>query len=282
MTALIRPASFRPLSLTSGPRSLNGWPGLPNFSDPRMTTRTVPGTSKSIHLRKEVMPVFLNLLARINKEVLPLNPGPLDSYEYRPARQGGGLSNHSSGTAIDFRYDVLKADNLTHMTPTQRAKMERILDAYKTPDGHRLFGWGGEWRNGVSRDEMHIEVGQDWQVGRAITPADFTRFTASHHLKPDGTVGAVSPTPPPTTPQPTHATVHLHLLRPGLTNAEVKTLQAALKRHGFDPGPLDGQFGPKTQVAVQRLQRSLGFTGHDADGVPGRTSLRSLGFTVAA
>lgn len=272
---------------SSGPRSLNGWPGIPNWSDSRLTTKTVPGTHKSVHLRKEVMPVFLHLLSRINKEVMPLNDGPLDSYEYREARLGGGLSNHSSGTAIDFRYDKLLADHLTHMTPAQRAKMERILDAYKTPDGHRLFGWGGEWRNGVARDEMHIEVGQDWQVGRAITPSDFTRFTQSHHLRADGTVGnSTTPTPPtpPTTPVPTQQqrVVHLHLLKLGQTNAEVRMLQVALQRRGFDPGPIDGAFGPKTRAAVAAFQRSLGFSGADADGIPGRTSLGKLGYTVRA
>ena len=51
--------------------------------------------------------------------------------------------------------------------------------------------------------------------------------------------------------------VHLHLLRPGLTNAEVKLMQRA-------------------------LQRSLGFTGHDADGVPGKRSLAALGLTALA
>lgn len=291
MTALASTSALATRALTrssSSPRSLNGWPAIRDWSDPRLTTATVPGTRRSVHLRKEVMPVFLNLLARINREVLPLNPGPLDSYEYRPARQGGGLSNHSSGTAIDFRYDVLLADNRTHMTPTQRRTMQRILDDYKTPDGHRLFGWGGEWTDGQSRDEMHLEAGQDWQVGRAITPQDFTRFTQRHHLRPDGTVGqggatpSPTPAPPPSGPVPTQRqrVVHLHLLQLGQVNAEVRALQVALKRRGFDPGPIDGAFGPKTRAAVAAFQRSLGFSGADADGIPGRTSLAALGFTV--
>jgi hypothetical protein len=289
MTALASTSALATRALTrssAGPRSLNGWPGIQDWSDPRLTTATVPGTRKSVHLRREVMPVFLNLLARINKEVLPLNPGPLDSYEDRPARQGGGLSNHSSGTAIDFRYDVLLADNRTHMTPAQRRTMQRILDDYKTPDGHRLFGWGGEWTDGQSRDEMHLEVGQDWQVGRAITPQDFTRFTQGHHLRPDGTVGpggtTPTPAPPPSVPVPTQRqrVAHLHRLQLGQVHAEVRALQVALKRRGFDPGTIDGAFGPKTRAAVAAFQRSLGFSGADADGIPGRTSLSTLGFTV--
>jgi hypothetical protein len=283
MTAIALNGAPRVQSLTASSAgvSLNGWPGIKYSNDHRMAQLTVPGTHKSVLLRKEVLPVFLNLLARINKEVLPLNAGPLDSWEYRAARTGAGLSDHASGTAIDFRYDVLKADHQRHLTPAQRQKMEHILNAYKTPDGHRLFGWGGEWTPGKFCDEMHIEVGQAWQVGRAITPADFTRFAQSHHLRPNGTQ-AVSVVPAPHPPAAPSNRVHLHLLRPGLTNADVKTLQAALKRHGYNPGPLNGHFDATTQAAVKALQRHLGFFGFDADGVPGKKSLATLGLTAAA
>jgi hypothetical protein len=282
MNAVTMPRSLRALtSVRASATSLNGWAAIPDPSDPRMASVRIAG--HTLHLRKEVMPVFLSALRRINAEVLPLAPGPLDSWEYRDARLGGGLSNHASGTAVDFRYDVLRADHQVHMTPAQRRAMERILDSYQTADGHRLFGWGGEWTPGRACDEMHLEVGQRWQVGRAITPGDFTQFVARHHLRPDGTTGPAPVTPPtPHPPTPTAKTVHLHLLRPGQSNAEVRWLQQALKRHGFDPGPLDGQFGPRTQRAVQQLQRSMGFTGFDADGVPGRRSLGRLGFQVSA
>ncbi|MBK7861022.1 MAG: hypothetical protein IPJ65_20930 [Archangiaceae bacterium] len=53
--------------MSSAPKTLNGWVGIPSYSDPRMVTHTVPGTHKSIHLRREVAPVFLSLLARINQ-----------------------------------------------------------------------------------------------------------------------------------------------------------------------------------------------------------------------
>lgn len=40
----------------------------------------------------------------------------------------------------------------------------------------------------------------------------------------------------------------------------VKTLQRALKRQGFDPGPVDGHFGPGTQQALTTFQRRHGIT----------------------
>ena len=41
-------------------------------------------------------------------------------------------------------------------------------------------------------------------------------------------------------------------------SARVRALQAKLRSRGLRPGPVDGLFGPRTQVAVQRLQRSGG------------------------
>lgn len=46
----------------------------------------------------------------------------------------------------------------------------------------------------------------------------------------------------------------------------VKQIQAALKGYGFDPGPLDGIFGPKTLAAVKAFQRSRGLS---QDGIVG-------------
>ena len=85
------------------------------------------------------------------------------------------------------------------------------------------------------------------------------------------------------TPKPPAAkTVHLHLLQRGQTNADVKTLQAALLAHGYNPGPIDGEFGPRTQAAVGALQRHLGFRGADADGIPGVKSLASIGLKAVS
>jgi hypothetical protein len=57
MTAL---ASARPFTavraLTYSRPSLNDWPGIPSETDSRMRTATVPGTHKSMLLRREVMP----------------------------------------------------------------------------------------------------------------------------------------------------------------------------------------------------------------------------------
>ncbi|GAA2835702.1 hypothetical protein GCM10010441_70160 [Kitasatospora paracochleata] len=59
---------------------------------------------------------------------------------------------------------------------------------------------------------------------------------------------------------------------------DVRPVEQALADRGFlDPAFIDGAFGTLTLNAYSRLQRSFGFGGHDADGIPGSSSLKRLG-----
>jgi peptidoglycan hydrolase-like protein with peptidoglycan-binding domain/DNA invertase Pin-like site-specific DNA recombinase len=53
----------------------------------------------------------------------------------------------------------------------------------------------------------------------------------------------------------------------------VRSLQLRLRRLGWSPGPIDGLFGPRTEAAVVRFQRSAGLA---ADGIAGRRTSRAL------
>jgi peptidoglycan hydrolase-like protein with peptidoglycan-binding domain len=46
------------------------------------------------------------------------------------------------------------------------------------------------------------------------------------------------------------------LLKRGSDNRTVRLLQELLKLAGFDPGPIDGDFGPKTEDAVKKFQQA--------------------------
>ncbi|PZG29466.1 murein L,D-transpeptidase [Spongiactinospora gelatinilytica] len=48
------------------------------------------------------------------------------------------------------------------------------------------------------------------------------------------------------------------VLRPGDSGMEVKRLQRALDRLGFDPGPVNGRFGHETTTALWAFQKSRG------------------------
>ena len=146
-------------------KSLNGWPAIRSANDPRLRTMKIPGTKRTVRLRRGVAPVFAAFLADWHKEMparLKLNKGPVDSWVYREARYANGFSNHASGTAVDLRYDVLKPNGKPHMTQEEMAILDRILDRYKTADGHRIFANGEWWKKA---DGMHTELSQSWDRG---------------------------------------------------------------------------------------------------------------------
>jgi hypothetical protein len=60
--------------------------------------------------------------------------------------------------------------------------------------------------------------------------------------------------------------------------AEVLLVERALSQLGWlHSSWVDGSFGTKTRGAYRRLQKHLGYTGSDADGIPGSRSLTWLG-----
>jgi peptidoglycan hydrolase-like protein with peptidoglycan-binding domain len=64
----------------------------------------------------------------------------------------------------------------------------------------------------------------------------------------------------------------------GTTKGAVKSVrrvQRSLQRHGISVAT-DGNFGAQTVAAYARWQRSLGYSGLDASGMPGETSLKKL------
>lgn len=75
--------------------------------------------------------------------------------------------------------------------------------------------------------------------------------------------------------------VHLSRLKPCKRNKDVVRVKRRLTRRGFfRAGNLTNYFGAGTLKAYQRWQLHLGYEGTDADGLPGRESLRKLGFRV--
>ena len=69
------------------------------------------------------------------------------------------------------------------------------------------------------------------------------------------------------------------LLQEGTTGEQVVELQTKLQSLGFDPGTIDGDFGPKTTAAVQEFQRSKNL---DPDGQVGAQTLAALQLVLQA
>ncbi|WPB77391.1 peptidoglycan-binding protein [Archangium violaceum] len=67
-------------------------------------------------------------------------------------------------------------------------------------------------------------------------------------------------------------------LRLNAKGAAVTTLQNKLKAAGFNPGTIDGQFGPKTLAAVKAFQKAKGL---ESDGVVGPKTWNALNKATA-
>ena len=233
--------------------SLNGWPGIPDPRDPLLATGRIPGTSKSVTLRRGVLPVFLAFLADWNTQVHPIDYkgalGP-DGWEYRDARTGAGLSCHASGTAVDVTYDWLRPTKKQYMNPAQTRAVHNLLDKYTDVSGRRLFAWGGDWlkKNSAGQylyiDEMHVELCQSWAVkaqGRATTAYDVEAVMRKLNIADDGSL--IRPTPQP-------VTIAYKNLGLGKKNADVLTIQRALAIYvGLDYSTGPSVWGPRTQAA---------------------------------
>jgi peptidoglycan hydrolase-like protein with peptidoglycan-binding domain len=63
------------------------------------------------------------------------------------------------------------------------------------------------------------------------------------------------------------------ILRPGDRGEAVREIQAVLKSAGYEPGPIDGVYGPMTVSAVESFQRTSGI---GVDGKVGPVTRRSL------
>ena len=74
--------------------------------------------------------------------------------------------------------------------------------------------------------------------------------------------------------QPTQLVkAELPLLRRGALGPAAAACQAALYEQGFDPGGIDGDFGPRTEDALRRFQTAAGL---ESDGICGGESWTAL------
>lgn len=76
-------------------------------------------------------------------------------------------------------------------------------------------------------------------------------------------------------------TVHLSRLKPGKRNKDVLRVKRRLHKRGFNHSSLkNNRFNRAAKDDYQDWQKHLGYTGKDADGIPGKSSLEKLGFRV--
>jgi hypothetical protein len=224
--------------------SINGWPVLQPTSA-QLVTKTVPGTSRKIRMREDVIPLFLALAADYHRSIAKIDVGPVDDwgYAYRQSRLSSAWSDHSSGTAFDLNASEEGRQGTGPLTWWKTSS--RYLKSQALKKKYALVIWGGasdlggDYTQSKNWDWMH------WALKPGTTVADVQAQIKKLRIRPDGTVAPVTPPPPPPLP-----VVAVAKVQPGMTNSQVLIVQKALKKEYplFDYSTGPGTFGPKTQA----------------------------------
>lgn len=115
------------------------------------------------------------------------------------------------------------------------------------------------FRAGVAGDELHFT----WQIVDGQDPSRFPIIYGG----PSGAGGYQANSGAGGQPAPAGGGGGSpSTLQIGARGSTVTTLQQSLKAAGFDPGPIDGVFGPRTNAAVRAYQASRGLA---VDGIVG-------------
>lgn len=147
---------------------------------------------------------------------------------------------------------------------------------HPAPLGPNFFSVSPDPQSALSRPPAHrqrtqvngpalAEDGPRWAMGRPFLGNRHPQVAMTPAAAP-GPVGM----PPLASPVASTQTL---MLRQGSQGDRVWTLQARLQRLGYDPGPLDGQFGPQTEQAVRQFQQASSLA---VDGVVGPITWRYL------
>ena len=134
------------------PVSQNGY----SANDRSLMRRAVIGGVGATVRKGPAGDLLIYAATRWNRDVEPLRApdGVLDFWGYAPRLIRGSsstLSNHASGTALDFRARIHPLGRSGTYRPNQVAAIRRILD-----DCRGALRWGGDYRG--RKDEMHVEI----------------------------------------------------------------------------------------------------------------------------
>ena len=299
------------------PTSINGWPVLEPTST-QLVSMTVPGTTRRIRMRADVIPLFLALASEYSHSIDAIDQGTLDDwgYAYRQSRMSSAWSDHSSGTALDLNASTEGRQGTGPLAWWKSAQHYVLATRLKAKYGVVIWGGskalGGDYQYEKNWDWMH------WAIRPGTTLAQVQAKIKELGIQPDGTTiptgggqgtgvipppvkpPVVVPPKPPVVNPPAKPVVDLSMLQSAAVRdpkaAQGHTTyahgvfiveQALVKERLLDPKyAKDGSYGSLTVAAYAAWQRKLGYKGKSANGIPGLASLTALGkkygFTVVA
>ena len=161
-------------------------------------------------------------------------------------------------------------------------------DAYPTDQYRQAVLWAAAICRAHGWSEKSVAGHKEVQPGKIDPSFDMDAFRADVKRQLDKAPGKTATTP---APSPSKPKVDLSQLvkaaktDPGAKQGHVtymagtNLVEAALVKLGYLARTYagDGSFGSTTIAAYAKWQRHLGYTGNDANGIPGLTSLTKLG-----
>lgn len=221
------------------------------------TTAKIPGTGLSLPFRTgDAQTVLTAWAAWFNTNVESLNNpgrGYADEGSFTWTNSVAS-SNHLSGTAMDLNWnDHAFQVSYSGFTTAEIAAVRRGLALFKG-----CIWWGQDWSS--PKDSMHFQLNYPEGDGRIAALAKQLRA---------GYLGIYTPGGPEVSTPVTPAAAD-DILRYGSHGPAVSKLQDGMNKvfRGYPAMPLavDGDFGPRTELAVKEFQRRGGL---DPDGEVG-------------
>jgi hypothetical protein len=186
------------------------------------------------------------------------------------------LTDKAYGKVVVITY---KVDGVKYDTWYCHLSAQSVKVGAKVAEGD-VLGKSGNTGNSTG-PHLHLETrikpfryGNDVACPVLLDPKVIDQHAPSSR-KPKG-LGKVVAALKPTTPKVTKK-VHMTSLVIGAINDDVKVVQAALIDLVGATIKVTGKFDKATSDAYKLWQHKLGFHGKDADGIPGRSSLTSMG-----
>lgn len=133
--------------------SQNGWAVVPDSQrDDKITDPTLFGVDfPNGWLKGDVDTVFRHLIGRLHREVEPITDGACWGYFVKKIEGSESISNHASGTAIDYNAERHPMGSRNTYSVGDRAKIRAIL-----ADLDGVVRWGGDYSG--RPDDMHFEI----------------------------------------------------------------------------------------------------------------------------
>jgi len=246
--------------------SINGWEVIESYGDPRLGLKAVPGTTVKLKMRKEVLPLFLALVADYHREVAKLRPAETGAFNpRRSALSPTKWSDHSSGTAVDVNWGhegaVGPNGGMKFMTDAQIKACAKIKERYE------IVIWGGDKKRGGDYSTPSYWDPMHYALKPGTTLKDVERVIKKLGIKPNGKragvsygvlapVKAVVATENKDDKPVTQTTTARKVVKTVAKKAATTTVVAKTKVYTVKPGDTLAAIAKKNDITVTQLKRA--------------------------